>query len=115
MAVQTDIRVERRLPAATEACAYYVVSEALTNVSKHARASLAQVGAAMDGAILRICVSDNGLGGADASRGTGLIGIDDRVQALGGTLSVSSRAGNGTTICCELPAAGIGDDVPTPR
>jgi signal transduction histidine kinase len=114
-AVRTDIRVGRRLPAATEVCTYYVVSEALTNVSKHADASLAQVRVVMDGAILRICVSDNGLGGADPSRGTGLIGIDDRVQALGGTLSISSERGDGTTILCELPAETVGDDVPTPR
>jgi signal transduction histidine kinase len=112
--VQTEIRVGRRLPMVTEACAYYVVSEALTNISKHAHASLARVRVAIDGTVLRICVSDNGLGGADPTRGTGLIGINDRVQALGGTLSVSSDRGGGTTISCELPTATIGD-VPTPQ
>jgi signal transduction histidine kinase len=113
VAVQTDIRVERRLPMAAEVCAYYVVSEALTNVTKHARASQAQVRVVMDGAILRICVSDNGLGGADPNRGTGLIGIDDRVQALGGALSVTSERGEGTTISCDLPTEKIGDHQPT--
>jgi len=101
--VQTDIHLERRLPTAIEVCAYYVVSEALTNTAKHARASLAHVKIEIDGRRLRITVSDDGIGGADPDRGSGLVGINDRVQALGGTLSVSSHLGSGTRVSCELP------------
>jgi signal transduction histidine kinase len=106
--VQTDIRVEHQLPKALEVCGYYVVSELLTNTAKHANASFAEVKIVIDGQLLRIIVSDDGVGGADPKRGSGLIGISDRVEALGGTLTVSSDAGNGTRICCELPTSTIG-------
>jgi signal transduction histidine kinase len=101
--VQMEIRVEGRLPRPVETCAYYAVSEMLTNTAKHANASLAKVHAAIDGHNLRICVSDDGLGGADQARGSGLTGIRDRVEALGGTLSVTSDSDSGTRACIELP------------
>jgi signal transduction histidine kinase len=86
--------------------AYYVVSEALTNAAKHARASVARVDArAADGG-LHISIRDDGIGGADAGRGSGLRGLTDRVEALGGTIAVSSPAGRGTALLVELPGTG---------
>jgi signal transduction histidine kinase len=83
---------------------YFVVSEALANAAKHARASVAHVRVTTAGSLLQVSIRDDGLGGADPSRGSGLIGLTDRVQALGGTLSVLSPPGEGTTIQVELPA-----------
>jgi signal transduction histidine kinase len=94
-----------RLPEAVEVAAYYVVSEALTNATKHARASAAQVTAEVSGDTLRVYVRDDGTGGADPSRGSGLTGLKDRIEALGGTFWVHSPAGGGTTVSCELPVA----------
>ena len=83
--------------------AYYVVSEALTNATRHARASVAEVDAGVSGGTLRVCVRDDGVGGADPLGGSGLVGLKDRIEALGGTFSVHSPAGGGTTMSCELP------------
>jgi PAS domain S-box-containing protein len=94
---------EQRLPTAVEAAAYYVVAEALTNVAKYARASSAQVRISRDDGRALVEVSDDGIGGADASGGTGLRGLADRVAALDGTLEVESPAGGGTRIRAELP------------
>jgi signal transduction histidine kinase len=105
--VRTDIAIEGRLPKPIEACAYHVVSELLTNTGKHARASLASVEVEVGGALLRLCVSDDGVGGADHTQGSGLIGVRDRVEALGGTLLVSSEPGRGTRVCCEMPTVSI--------
>jgi signal transduction histidine kinase len=95
-----------RLPEPVEVAAYYVVSEALTNATKHARASVAEVDAEVSGDTLRVCVRDDGTGGADPSRGSGLTGLKDRIEALGGTFWVHSPAGGGTTVSCELPVPG---------
>jgi signal transduction histidine kinase len=104
--VQLDVRAETRLPQRIEAAAYYVVSEALTNAARHAQASVVHVDAeAVDG-VLRIVVRDDGAGGADPVRGTGLIGLNDRVEAQGGTIVVASPAGEGTTVTVELPLDG---------
>jgi signal transduction histidine kinase len=92
-----------RLPAAVEAAAYYITAEALTNVAKHSGATRATVCIARDGPALRIVVEDNGSGGADPGRGTGLPGIRRRVAALDGTARIRSPAGRGTTIEVELP------------
>jgi signal transduction histidine kinase len=105
--VQADIRVDRQLPSAVEVCSYYVVSELLTNMAKHANASFAGVKIDTHGQLLRIVVSDDGVGGAAPQRGSGLIGISDRVHALGGTVAVSSETGSGTRICCEFPLSTI--------
>jgi signal transduction histidine kinase len=101
--VQMEVDIPRRLPEPVEVAAYYVVSEALTNAAKHARASVARVDAQARNGALHISVRDDGIGGADAARGSGLIGLTDRVEALGGTISVSSPAGKGTALLIELP------------
>ena len=95
---------DRRLPEPIEAAAYYVVAEALANVQKHAGARRVVVRAAIDGEELVVEVADDGTGGADTA-GTGLRGLADRVEALGGTLSVESRAGKGTRLRARMPVA----------
>jgi signal transduction histidine kinase len=91
------------LPDSVEVGAYYVVSEALTNVAKHARASVVKVGVEADGADLRLSIRDDGIGGADTVKGSGLIGLTDRVEALGGTMAISSPPGNGTSLLVKIP------------
>ena len=92
-----------RLPEHIEATAYYIVSEALTNVAKHAAADRARVSVRRDGAVLRCEVSDDGRGGADTSGGTGILGLRDRAEAAGGTLSLVSPPGRGTVVTAVLP------------
>jgi PAS domain S-box-containing protein len=94
---------EERLSSDVETAAYYVVAEALTNVAKYARASSAEVTVRREGDVLVVLVSDDGLGGADPTRGSGLSGLTDRVAVLDGTLAVESLPGKGTTIRAELP------------
>jgi signal transduction histidine kinase len=101
--VELDIRTETRSPDPIEAAAYYVVSEALTNTTKHAHASHAHVTVEQHDAHLHLSIRDDGIGGADPARGSGLIGLRDRVQALGGSIEVNSPAGDGTAILVELP------------
>jgi signal transduction histidine kinase len=101
--VNTKVRIEARLPEPVEVAAYYLVSEMLTNAAKHAHASVVEVDAEASGDTLRVCVSDDGVGGADPLRGSGLIGLTDRIHALGGTFALHSPAGGGTTVCCDLP------------
>jgi signal transduction histidine kinase len=93
----------RRLLAAVEAAAYFVVSESLANVAKYAAASHASVGADCSGSTLRVEIGDNGVGGADGSRGTGIRGLEDRVAAVGGRLTIDSPVGQGTLVVAELP------------
>jgi signal transduction histidine kinase/ketosteroid isomerase-like protein len=107
MAVPVTVEVPaERLPDALETTSYFIVGEALTNVVKHAEASGARVTAAVDGGVLRLEVSDDGRGGADPSRGSGLVGLADRVAAGGGTMTVASAPGAGTTISVTLPLQG---------
>jgi signal transduction histidine kinase len=101
--VELDVRIDGRLPEPIEVGAYYVVSEMLTNAAKHAQASAVEVEAEASGDTLRVCVSDDGVGGADPGRGSGLVGLKDRIEALGGTFAVHSPPGGGTTASCELP------------
>jgi signal transduction histidine kinase len=101
--VDMDVRIEGRLPRPVEVGAYYVVSETLTNAAKHARASVVEVDAEASDGALRVCVRDDGVGGADPGRGSGLVGLRDRIEALGGTFSMRSPPGGGTTVTCELP------------
>jgi signal transduction histidine kinase len=103
IAVELDVAAIARLPEPIEVAAYYLVSEALTNATRHARASVAAVDAAVSGGMLRVYVRDDGAGGADPRRGSGLTGLKDRIEALGGTFLVLSPAGGGTTVSCELP------------
>jgi signal transduction histidine kinase len=92
-----------RLPEPVEVAAYYVCSEALTNATKHARASVVCVAAGQRGDSLRLSIRDDGAGGADPAGGSGLIGLRDRAEALGGSLEVSSPPGEGTLILVQLP------------
>ena len=96
------MRAEARLPEPVEVAAYYVVSETLTNAAKHAHASVVHVDVdeprRPSGP-----VRDDGVGGADAAQGSGLVGLKDRVEALGGTIAVRSPLGGGTTLHVELP------------
>jgi signal transduction histidine kinase len=101
--VELDIRTELRPADRVEVAAYYVVSEALTNTTKHARASHAQVAVEQRDALLHLSIRDDGAGGADPLGGSGLIGLRDRVQALGGSIEVNSPPGDGTAIVVELP------------
>ena len=94
---------EGRYPDAVEAAAYYVVSEALANVAKYAKATQASVRITDDGETLSVEAADDGVGGADAARGSGLSGLADRVAALDGTLEVDSPAGAGTRVRAEIP------------
>ncbi|WP_311446668.1 ATP-binding protein, partial [Frankia nepalensis] len=93
-----------RLSGAVEASAYFVVAEAVTNALRHAQAGLVIVEIRHDAGRLRAAVTDDGVGGADLTAGTGLLGLRDRLVALGGTLTVDSPAGRGTTVAAELPA-----------
>jgi signal transduction histidine kinase len=104
--VELEVDVEARLPEGVEVASYFVVSEALANAAKHARASEAHVDVETAGSLLHVSIRDDGVGGADPARGSGLIGLTDRVQALGGTLTVLSPPGEGTTIRVELPLGG---------
>ncbi len=103
--VDLTVKIESRLPEATEVAAYYLVSESLANVAKHANASSARVEVIRrDGDVL-IEIVDDGVGGADESRGSGLRGLADRVEALGGSLRVWSPLGEGTRVRAEIPCA----------
>ncbi|HEY2958974.1 MAG TPA: GAF domain-containing protein [Actinomycetota bacterium] len=101
--VELGVDAEERLPEPVEVAAYYVVAEALTNAAKYARASNVKVGVDLRGGLLRVAVSDDGRGGADPARGSGLLGLKDRVEAIGGSLSLQSPRGKGTTLIAELP------------
>lgn len=94
---------EKRLPPGVEATAYYIVSEALTNVAKHAQATRADVVIAPDGDVVRFEITDDGRGGADPAAGTGILGLRDRAEAAGGTLFVVSPPGKGTAVTAMLP------------
>jgi PAS domain S-box-containing protein len=97
-----DLAIDDRLPESIEIAAYYAVSEALANAAKHAHASEVRIAVHADD-VLRIAVSDNGHGGAEVGNGSGLVGLIDRIEALGGHLSLTSPRGAGTTITIELP------------
>jgi signal transduction histidine kinase len=101
--VQLDVGVEERLPEHVEVAAYYVVSEALTNTAKHAQATLVRVGVDISDDMLHVLVSDDGIGGADPIRGSGLLGLKDRAEAIGGTVCVETLRSEGTTLSARLP------------
>jgi signal transduction histidine kinase len=101
--VQLDIGSDRRLPESVEVAAYYVVAEALTNAAKHARASAVNVRVEADRANLHISIRDDGIGGADLAKGSGLTGLSDRVEALGGRMQITSPAGSGTSMRLTIP------------
>jgi PAS domain S-box-containing protein len=101
--VKVEIDLEQRLPESIEIAVYYVVSEALTNAAKHAAATECSVTVTTSGDLLRATMRDNGSGGAEASAGSGLVGLIDRVEALGGRFALDSPRGHGTTIGIEIP------------
>jgi signal transduction histidine kinase len=101
--VELDFPAEARIPAPIKVAAYYVVAESLTNTTKHAHASAVNVAVEQRDGILRLSIRDDGIGGADPSQGSGLTGLRDRVETLGGAIDVSSRSGEGTLIVVELP------------
>jgi signal transduction histidine kinase len=101
--IEADVTIESRLPVPIEVVAYYVASEALANVAKHANANVVELVAAQDDGVLTLQVRDDGVGGADAGRGSGIVGLEDRVEALGGTISIASPPGGGTTLSMRLP------------
>jgi signal transduction histidine kinase len=103
--VELDVQTEGRLPEQVEVTAYYVVSEALTNAAKHAQATSVHVDVDVRGRMLRVAVRDDGVGGADPG-GSGLLGLKDRAEAIGGTVSLESCEGRGTALTAELPLDG---------
>ena len=104
--VELRVPADARLPERVEVAAYYVVSEALTNAAKHAQASTVRVDVETLDGVIRVSVEDDGAGGADPARGSGLVGLKDRVEALGGTIIVESPPRAGTSVRVELPLDG---------
>jgi signal transduction histidine kinase len=96
----------KRLPAVVETAVYFACSEALANVAKHAQARRASIEVRLDGDLVTVVIADDGSGGADPSSGSGLKGVADRVEALGGRLLVQSPAGQGTRLLAEIPVQG---------
>jgi signal transduction histidine kinase len=103
---ELDVRAEAYVPESVEVAAYHVVSEALTNAAKYAHASVVHVAVEAKAQMLCVSVRDDGLGGADPSRGSGLIGLKDRAEAIGGTMSLQSPPSGGTSLHVELPLSG---------
>ena len=101
--VGLDVRIEDRLPERVEVTAYYIVSEALTNAAKHANATVVHIDVDATHNAVRLAVRDNGVGGADPARGSGLLGLYDRVEAADGTITIHSPIGEGTELLVELP------------
>lgn len=106
MPVELDLRADRRLPQPVEVGAYYVVSEALTNAPKHADVSIVHVDVKAEDSVVRLSIRDDGVGGADPGEGSGLIGLRDRVEALGGTIEIASPPGTGTSLSVRIPIEG---------
>jgi signal transduction histidine kinase len=103
--VQLNVDLAKRLPEPVEVAAYYLVSESLTNIGKHARATSATVGVAHSDGLAVVEVVDDGVGGADTEGGSGLRGLADRVEALDGRLRVWTASGRGTRVRAEIPCA----------
>ncbi|OBH05087.1 hypothetical protein A5696_00205 [Mycobacterium sp. E2699] len=101
--VDLDVAIHHRLPESVEVAAYYVVAEALTNAAKHAQASEVRVRAHADDMNLTLLISDDGVGGADSGKGSGLIGLKDRIEVLGGWMRVASPLGGGTALDITIP------------
>ena len=100
--VDLDVRTDTRLPEPIEVAAYFVASEALANAAKHAQASHMEVSLAMRNGSLVLSIRDDGIGGADPGQGSGLVGLQDRVEALAGTLRIDSPPGGGTSLVVTL-------------
>jgi signal transduction histidine kinase len=102
--VKVHAQIEDQLPDEVEVAAYYIAAEALTNAAKHARASVVNMEVATDDRNLSLVVRDDGVGGADPGGGSGLVGLQDRVEALGGTIKIDSASGSGTCVVVTLPS-----------
>jgi signal transduction histidine kinase len=105
--VELDVQSFLRFPGAVDVALYYVVSEALTNAAKHAHASAVRVHLSVKDSVACVSVRDDGIGGADYDRGSGLIGLKDRIEALGGRLEIVSPTGAGTAMYAEVPIGGL--------
>jgi PAS domain S-box-containing protein len=101
--VELDVRIGHRMPERVEVAAYYLVSEALANAAKHSQASVVHVEVAAEDGVVLLAIRDDGIGGADPTQGSGLIGLSDRVEALGGSIEISSPAGQGTSLLVTIP------------
>jgi PAS domain S-box-containing protein len=101
--VELDVRIGHRMPERVEVAAYYLVSEALANAAKHSKASVVHVEVAAEDGVVLLAIRDDGIGGADPTQGSGLIGLNDRVEALGGRIEISSPAGQGTSLLVTIP------------
>jgi signal transduction histidine kinase len=104
--VSLKLAIGQRLPDPAEIAAYYVVAEALTNAAKHARASKVSVSVTVRDDRLDLSIADDGIGGADSGKGSGLIGLKDRVEVLGGQMHISSHPGSGTSLHVTIPLDG---------
>jgi signal transduction histidine kinase len=103
--VELQAQIESELPDDVEVAADYVAAEALTNAAKHARASVVHMNVTTEDGTVTLLVRDDGVGGADPAAGSGLVGLQDRVEALGGTIKIDSSAGSGTCVVVTLPIA----------
>jgi signal transduction histidine kinase len=101
--VVLDLRLPGAVADSVEVAAYYVIAESVTNTTKHAEASRIDVTVELRDGRLRVCVRDDGVGGADPACGSGLVGLKDRIEAMGGTMTLDSPAGGGTTLIADLP------------
>jgi signal transduction histidine kinase len=98
-----DVRLPGEIAESVEVAAYYVVAETLTNTTKHAQASWIELTVERRDGRLCVCVRDDGVGGADPTCGSGLVGLNDRIDAFGGTMTLDSPSGGGTTPIAQLP------------
>jgi signal transduction histidine kinase len=105
--VELNMGDVERFPQPVEVAAYYVVSEALANAAKHAHASVAHVDLEVHNGTLQLSIRDDGIGGADPTQGSGIVGLTDRIEALGGKIAVTSPPGEGTSIALELPVRSV--------
>jgi signal transduction histidine kinase len=112
--IALDLHLDSRLDESLEVAAYYVTSEAITNALKHAQASVIEIHVDCLDGVLTLTIRDDGVGGADPNHGSGIIGLRDRVEALGGTISIVSPPGEGTTLHAHLPADPHAAPTPTP-
>jgi signal transduction histidine kinase len=104
--VTLDVHIEERLLDGVEVAAYYAVSELVVNAAKHANASTVNVDVRCTDGVLHVVARDDGIGGADPARGSGLVGLRDRIEALGGTIAIRSPKGEGTDVEVTLPLDG---------
>jgi signal transduction histidine kinase len=107
--VELDIHADERLPECMEVAAYYVASEALANAAKHAHASVVHVDLDAEDGVVYLSIRDDGVGGAVPGRGSGLIGLRDRVEALGGEIEIASPPGGGTSLFVSMPCLSTAD------